>query len=201
MERVRDHDLETHRLGALYLKLSEYEGHGPVERRYLLRESKTHATRKVFAHLEQITARIISLSQLFENTSLSKNPRTQWSLPVINLGTFYYSEHCTITSEHLFSFTFPFLSLFIYILPHVLLVHLLSSRLPCVLPRFLLIVYLFSSFHSNSLSYHSSANTMRTSHVFLSVSSCSLSRFFHKPWTLVFTINSCRILLVFFSFF
>jgi hypothetical protein len=38
---------DVHRLGALYLNLSEYVGHGAVERRYLLRESKTNATLKV----------------------------------------------------------------------------------------------------------------------------------------------------------
>lgn len=35
------------RLGALYLNLAEYIGHGPVERRYLLKESKTNATLRV----------------------------------------------------------------------------------------------------------------------------------------------------------
>jgi hypothetical protein len=39
--------MEIHRLGALYLNLSEYVGHGKVERRYLLRDSKTNATLKV----------------------------------------------------------------------------------------------------------------------------------------------------------
>ncbi|KAF8909725.1 hypothetical protein CPB84DRAFT_1765306 [Gymnopilus junonius] len=40
------------RLGAVYLNLSEYVGQGPVERRYLLRESKTNATLKVTIEME-----------------------------------------------------------------------------------------------------------------------------------------------------
>ena len=35
------------RLGAVYLNLAEYVGQGSVERRNLLRESKTNATSKV----------------------------------------------------------------------------------------------------------------------------------------------------------
>jgi len=35
------------RLGAVYLNLAEYVGQGPIERRYLLKESKTNATLKV----------------------------------------------------------------------------------------------------------------------------------------------------------
>jgi hypothetical protein len=38
------------RLGAVYLNLAEYVGQGSVERRYLLRESKTNATLKVCSH-------------------------------------------------------------------------------------------------------------------------------------------------------
>ncbi|KAL9709209.1 hypothetical protein Ac2012v2_007563 [Leucoagaricus gongylophorus] len=37
-----------HPLGFLHLNLSAYVGHGPVQRRYLLRDSKTNATLKVF---------------------------------------------------------------------------------------------------------------------------------------------------------
>lgn len=51
MQRLKSDDYlanpDVHRLGALYLNLSEYVGHGSVERRYLLRESKTNATLKV----------------------------------------------------------------------------------------------------------------------------------------------------------
>ena len=36
------------RLGAVYLNLAEYINQGNVERRYLLKESKTNATLKVF---------------------------------------------------------------------------------------------------------------------------------------------------------
>ncbi|KAF9452133.1 hypothetical protein P691DRAFT_756733 [Macrolepiota fuliginosa MF-IS2] len=46
---------EPHRLGALHLNLSEYVGHGSVERRYLLRESKTNATLKLTIELEFIS--------------------------------------------------------------------------------------------------------------------------------------------------
>ncbi|KAJ3573095.1 hypothetical protein NP233_g2657 [Leucocoprinus birnbaumii] len=61
MQRLTDGDhdspnesSEIHRLGAVYLNLSEYVGHGPVERRYLLRESRTNATLKLTIELEFI---------------------------------------------------------------------------------------------------------------------------------------------------
>ncbi|KAF4612966.1 hypothetical protein D9613_010915 [Agrocybe pediades] len=43
------------RLGAVYLNLAEYVGQGPVERRYLLKESKTNATLKVTIEMEYIS--------------------------------------------------------------------------------------------------------------------------------------------------
>ncbi|KAF5350657.1 hypothetical protein D9756_008611 [Leucocoprinus leucothites] len=46
---------QEHRLGAVYLNLSEYVGHGPVERRYLLRESRTNATLKLTIELDFIS--------------------------------------------------------------------------------------------------------------------------------------------------
>ena len=42
-----DGNLSDPRLGAVYLNLAEYVGQGSVERRYLLRESKTNATLQV----------------------------------------------------------------------------------------------------------------------------------------------------------
>jgi hypothetical protein len=55
MQRIQPDDYllnpEVHRLGALYLNLSEYVGHGLVDRRYLLRESRTNATLRVSAPL------------------------------------------------------------------------------------------------------------------------------------------------------
>lgn len=42
------------RLGAVYLNLAEYVGQGSVERRYLLRESKTNATLKLTIELEHM---------------------------------------------------------------------------------------------------------------------------------------------------
>ena len=51
MQRVIADDLDWNssntRLGAVYLNLAEYVGQGSVERRYLLRESKTNATLKL----------------------------------------------------------------------------------------------------------------------------------------------------------
>ena len=51
MQRVIADDLDRNpsntRLGAVYLNLAEYVGQGSVERRYLLRESKTNATLKL----------------------------------------------------------------------------------------------------------------------------------------------------------
>ena len=51
MQRVIPDDLDGNpsnpRLGAVYLNLAKYDGQGSVERRYLLRESKTNATLKV----------------------------------------------------------------------------------------------------------------------------------------------------------
>ena len=51
MQRVIPDDLDGNpsnpRLGAIYLNLAEYVGQGNVERRYLLRESKTNATMMV----------------------------------------------------------------------------------------------------------------------------------------------------------
>ena len=51
MQRVIPDDLDGNpsnpRLGAVYLNLAGYVGQGSVERRYLLRESKTNATLKV----------------------------------------------------------------------------------------------------------------------------------------------------------
>ncbi|KAF9531106.1 hypothetical protein CPB83DRAFT_849338 [Crepidotus variabilis] len=43
------------RLGAVYLNLAEYVGQGSVERRYLLKESKTNATLKLTIELEHIS--------------------------------------------------------------------------------------------------------------------------------------------------
>jgi hypothetical protein len=67
MQRIQpDDDLlhpEVHRLGALYLNLSEYVGHGLVDRRYLLRESRTNATLRVSA-----------LPLLFPNVQLNPSP-------------------------------------------------------------------------------------------------------------------------------
>ena len=51
MQRVIHDDLDGNpsnpRLGGVYLNLAEYVGQGSVERRYLLRESKTNAILKV----------------------------------------------------------------------------------------------------------------------------------------------------------
>lgn len=50
-----DPDAPTHpRLGAVYLNLAEYVGQGKVERRYLLRQSKTNATLKVSIEIEHV---------------------------------------------------------------------------------------------------------------------------------------------------
>ena len=71
MQRVIPDDLDGNpsnpRLGAVYLNLAEYVGQGSVERRYLLRESKTHATLKVmFSPLlfSQNKRKLIFASQL-----------------------------------------------------------------------------------------------------------------------------------------
>ncbi|EKM78302.1 hypothetical protein AGABI1DRAFT_129421 [Agaricus bisporus var. burnettii JB137-S8] len=57
MQRIQpdDHPSQIHRLGALNLNLSEYVGNGLVDRRYLLRESRTNATLRLTIELEYIS--------------------------------------------------------------------------------------------------------------------------------------------------
>lgn len=49
IHRPSDPHHHVHPLGALHLNLSAYVGQGPVQRRYLLRDSKTNATLKVLS--------------------------------------------------------------------------------------------------------------------------------------------------------
>ncbi|KAF9477644.1 hypothetical protein BDN70DRAFT_880906 [Pholiota conissans] len=59
MQRVIPDDPEgppqNPRLGAVYLNLAEYIGHGPIERRYLLKESKTNATLRLTIEMEYVS--------------------------------------------------------------------------------------------------------------------------------------------------
>lgn len=76
------------RLGAVYLNLAEYVGQGSVERRYLLRESKTNATLKLTIELEHIGGEtqyippplpkgeiLTGIAGFLENDAYRKRPR------------------------------------------------------------------------------------------------------------------------------
>ena len=81
IHRPSDPHLHVHPLGALNLNLSAYVGQGPVQRRYLLRDSKTNATLKV------LSFSFLSLSR----SSLSSSP-----------SNLTLSQARPLTSPHLF---------------------------------------------------------------------------------------------------
>lgn len=55
IHRPSDPHHHVHPLGALHLNLSAYVGQGPVQRRYLLRDSKTNATLKLTIQLDFVS--------------------------------------------------------------------------------------------------------------------------------------------------
>ncbi|KAJ3517071.1 hypothetical protein NLJ89_g744 [Agrocybe chaxingu] len=76
------------RLGAVYLNLAEYVGHGPVERRYLLKESKTNATLKLTIEMDYVSGEthyvppplakgeiLNGIAGFLENDIVKKRPR------------------------------------------------------------------------------------------------------------------------------